>query len=297
MKRTAFKKYYVAVILAAAAVRADDGGGAAAFALMAADGRAAALGGAAVALDGLSSCYFNAAAFATLTGDNLTSTYRALALDRKIIQVGYGRPLLAGSGVGACWTNATVTDLEKRSASGNPTGQIRNSQNLFLFGFARDVGAPWFAAGAAGRFYYSLLDQSEGVGFGLDVGVRAAPTQWLALGIAGRDLATKIRWSNDQEEDVPTRFLGGAALRPWPKLILAGQADAGQDEEWRFRAGAEFWADDRLALRAGWADDRPTLGAAVVLPRGGFDVTFDYAFVEEEFAGAAAHTASLTLVF
>ena len=99
------------------------------------------------------------------------------------------------------------------------------------------------------------------------------------------------------EEPVPTRVLAGVAVRPWSKLMLTAQGDTGRQEDWRIRGGAEFWADDRVALRVGYDDGAPTLGAAVVLPRGGFRVTFDYAYVQEDFTDEAAHTASLKLDF
>jgi hypothetical protein len=157
-------------------------------------------------------------------------------------------------------------------------------------------------AGVTGRVYYSALGEGRASGYGVDVGVRASPREWLTLAAAGRDLATKLRWEDTYEqpnyvEEVPGRFLAGAGVRPWQRLLLALQGDVGEGESWRYRAGAEFWVDERIALRAGYGDGAPTLGAAVLLPRGGFTVAFDYAYVEEEFTAEAAHTVSLGLVF
>ncbi|HUV86990.1 MAG TPA: hypothetical protein VMX79_07740, partial [bacterium] len=109
-----------------------------------------------------------------------------------------------------------------------------------------------------------------------------------------------LRWEKTEtgpEEDVPTRALLGFGVRPWQKLLLVFQADAGQEECRRYRGGVEYWLDERIALRAGLDDGAPTLGAAVLLPRGGYAVGFDYAYVEEDFTAEAAHTMSLGLSF
>lgn len=294
----------LAIALAAASAAAardhDDGGFAAAFALMAGDGRSLALGGAGVALDRLPAMYYNPAALATVDGNELASTYRALSFDRRIIELGYGRPLIAGAGVGVSWTNASVSDLVGRNYAGNPTEEINNSQNLFVFGFGRPVVLDWIHAGVAGRLYYSELGEGRASGYGLDAGVRVTPWEWVTLAAAVRDVATGIRWEKTDVspvEDVPTRALLGFGLRPWENLLLVFQTDAGRDECWRYRGGAEYWLDERLALRAGLDDGAPTLGAAVVLPRGGYAVGFDYAYVQEEFTAETAHTMSLGLSF
>jgi hypothetical protein len=283
----------------------DDGGLPVAFALMAGDGRSLALGGAAVALDGLGAAYYNPAALATLERNTVSSTYRALSFDRRIVEVGYGRPILAQAGLGISWTNATVDDLVGTNYAGNETEEITNSQNMFVFGFGRAAGVDWVQAGVTGRFYYTALARARASGYGIDAGVRATPWEWLTAAAAVRDVATELRWSNtlgddsgyNYAEEAPTRFLAGAGVRPWRRLLLTLQGDVGEDECWRYRAGAEFWADERIALRAGYDDGSPTLGAAVLLPQGGYTVAFDYAYVEEDFTAEAAHTVSLGLIF
>jgi hypothetical protein len=301
------KSRYALLIVACAALAAtaaardhDDGGLPGAFALMAGDGRSLALGGAGVALDHLPALYYNPAALATVAGDEISSTYRALSFDRRIIELGYGRPLIAGAGAGISWTNASVDDLVGRNYAGNETKEINNSQNMFVFGFGRPVGFDWLQAGVGGRFYYTELGGGRASGYGLDAGVRATPWEWLTTAAAVRDVATGIRWEKTDtgpDENLPMRVLLGCGVRPWPKLLLVAQGDTGRDECWRYRGGAEYWLDERLALRAGVDDGEPTLGAAVVLPRGGYTVGFDYAYVQEEFTAEAAHTMSLGLSF
>jgi hypothetical protein len=298
-------KYLFAIIAVAAASASaardhDDGGLAAAFALTAGDGRSLALGGAGVALDRLPAMFYNPAALATVERNELATTYRALSFDRRIVELGYGRPLVAGAGAGVTWVNASVDDLVGRNYAGNPTEEIDNSQNIFVFGFGRPVVLEWIQAGVTGRFYYCELGEGRASGYGVDAGVRATPWEWLTAAAAVRDVATGLRWEktdNSPEEDVPTRGLLGFGLRPWRELLLAFQADGGQEECWRYRGGAEYWLDERVGLRVGLDDGEPTLGAAVVLPRGGYAVGFDYAYVQEDFTAETAHTVSLGLTF
>lgn len=290
-----------AVLAATAAARDhDDGGLPGAFALMAGDARSLALGGAGVALERLPGLYYNPAALATVGGNELASTYRALSFDRRIIELGYGRPLIAGAGVGLSWTNASVSDLVGRNYAGNPTEKIDNSQNMFVFGFGRPVVLEWIQAGVGGRFYYTELGEGRASGYGLDAGVRVTPWEWVTAAAAIRDVATGIRWEKTEtspNEDLPMRVLLGFGVRPWQQLLLVFQGDTGRDECWRYHGGAEYWLDERVALRAGLDDGAPTLGAAVVLPRGGYTVGFDYAYAQEEFTAEAAHTMSLGLSF
>gem|GEM_PF-3449979 len=217
-------RYLIVIIAFAAAVPAawprerGDGGLPAAFALMAGDGRALALGGAGVALDGLAAMYYNPAALATVERNAITSTYRALSFDRRIIEVGYGRPIIAGAGMGITWANASVDDLVGRNYAGNPTEKITNSQNMFVFGFGRPVVLEWLRAGVAGRFYYSAIAEGRASGYGLDGGVRATPWEWITAAASVRDVATGLRWEkttpDPPREDVPTRGLLGLGLRP-----------------------------------------------------------------------------------
>ncbi len=290
----------LAAASAAAAADHDDGGLAAAFALTAGDGRSLALGGAGVALDRLPAMFYNPAALATVDRNELATTYRALSFDRRIVELGYGRPLVAGAGAGVTWINASVDDLVGRNYAGNPTEEIDNSQNIFVFGFGRPVVLEWVQAGVTGRFYYCELGEGRASGYGLDAGVRATPWEWLTVAAAMRDVATGLRWEKTEtgpEEDVPTRGLLGLGLKPWQMLLLALQVDGGQGECERYRGGVEYWLDERVGLRVGLDDGAPTLGAAVVLPRGGYAVGFDYAYVEEEFTAETAHTVSLGLTF
>ncbi len=286
----------------AAAGGHGDGGLPAAFALTAGDARALALGGAGVTLDGLGALYYNPAGLAVFENDTLTSSYRALSFERRVLEAGYGRPIPGDAGIGITWMNASAGDIEGRSYSGVPTENVRNSQNLFLFGFGRPVFGELLQVGVAGRLYYILLGEGDASGYGVDVGARSTPWDWLTVAVAARDVASNLRWRAgppvDIIEDVPTRLLAGAALRPWRRVTLVAQGDVGAGEDWRLRGGGEFWPDERLALRAGLDDfGAPTLGAAVVLPRGGYTFTFDYAYVEEAFTAAAAHTATLTFAF
>jgi len=293
----------IVTLAGAVAAWAADGGRPAAFALLAGDGRAQAMGGAGVALDGIDALDYNVAALAAVERNALASSWRALSLGRRLAGVSYGRRVLTDSGIGASWTNAAAGEIISRSDSGVAGPAIKNSQNMFVFGFGRPVAWPWLQAGLGGRFYYLLLDEASATGFGVDLGVRASLWEWLTVAAAAHDLGTSIQWDtiNAQDEKVtekvPVRGIVGAAVRPWPKFTLTGQADVGQGEDVRFHGGAEYWLDERVALRAGLNGSQPTLGAAVVLPRGGWSVGFDYGWTEEAFSGEAAHTATLALLF
>lgn len=280
----------------------DDGGNAAAFTLVAGDARFAALGGASVGAEGIGALYSNPSGLATVTGNEGVATYRGLALGRRVFNVGYARRLVAGAAVGVGWTHAGTNDLMGRSHYGNPTGPVANSQNLFAFGFGRSVGGELIRFGFGGRLYYSVLDEDPGTGYGADAGVSFSPARWLVLSGALRDLGTTVRWSHADGtqtivERVPTRWAGGVAIKPGKRLTVYTQADAGRREDWRGRGGVEYWLDDRVAVRGGYNDGAPTAGAAVVMPRPGYALAFEYGWAPEPAFGSSAQTVSLTLSF
>ncbi len=113
---------------------AADGGQPAAFALAVGDGRAQAMGGAGVTLGGVGAGLYNPAAWVTVERNELASTWREMSLERRLVSAGFGRRILADSGVGLNWVNASVADVVSRSEYGVPGPLVKNSQNLFAFG-------------------------------------------------------------------------------------------------------------------------------------------------------------------
>ncbi len=292
--------------LAVSAVYAEtaDGGRPAAFRYTLGDARALGMGGAYTAVAaGSGSLLYNPAGLSGATGNHINSVFRSLSLERKIYGVEYCRPIPGDAGLGGMWLNAGVGDIQGYDYDGNPTGLLTNSQNLFLFGFGRPIVGDYLRAGVAARIYWLRLDDLQGTGAGMTLGLSSSPIENLTLGVKAVDILTSLKWQdivdneNREGETVPIVFSGGAAYTLWDRLIVAVdiEREQGDGAEIRHHFGGEFWLSDALALRAGSDFLHPTAGATVVYPSAWGNFHFDYAFTTDPDMDGYGHNVNFGL--
>jgi hypothetical protein len=281
-----------------------DGGYPAAFRLVALEARAQGLGGGyTAAAEGASAVLWNASNLSDVEGNNISSTYRHLSLDRRVVTISYARPLIAGAGVGAAWVNAGAGRIMGYDFDGNPTGLLTNHQNLFVFAFGRPLFGDFLRLGAAGRFYWLRLADAGATGAGLDLALSSAPAGNVGLAFKVADIFSGLKWYDvitdaaGRSEDIEPTVTFGGYFRPWSRLTGSAELEKGFGQDVRFHFGGEVWLDERLAVRAGYDAGEPALGGTITYPLSWGRFSLDYAYAREEFADGAGHTATLGFIF
>lgn len=148
--------------------------------------------------------------------------------------------------------------------------------------------------GLNGKYIHQKLDQSTGVGQGLDAslllrftsltGQGGNPNTWFGLGAILRDASrTEVIWDteSDHKDRIQRQLQAGVAmshlLSPLrTRITLSADREFGFYTD--FRAGAEIQFFNLLSLRSGYYRNEPTFGAGFSLK--GFSV--DYAFVSHD---------------
>jgi hypothetical protein len=202
-----------------------DGGYPAAFRLVALEARAQGFGGAYTApAEGASAVLWNPSNLSDVEGNNVSSTYRHLSLDRRVVSVSYARPLVAGAGIGVAWVNAGAGRIMGYDYDGNPTELLTNHQNLFVFAFGRPLFGDYLRLGAAGRFYWLRLADDGATGAGLDIALSSAPTGNVGLAFKVADIFSRLKWYDvmtdaaGRSEDIEPTVIFGGYFRPWQQL-------------------------------------------------------------------------------
>jgi hypothetical protein len=288
--------------------------------------RALGLGGAYVAMadDGTAS-YWNPAGLADLTRhqvlfshiqlfDNLAHHHFANCSIR----------LGPNMGLGLSWIRLAVDDIPRYEglagsrydrfldpnlrSTGIPSGYFGDIEDAFLVSIARAVdfdlliGASLIptvivsrlSLGVSYKFISQKLDQSEGKGQGLDLGVKLslmgsaseghAQQRSLTLGINLQDLAgTPVIWNTSQHtrDQLPINWLMGVSYSE-PIAWLAGQATVSLERDHSYetfrRLGAELTLFNLVSLRCGLQNDLWAAGAGFRL----YGLRLDYALVNDE---------------
>lgn len=170
-------------------------------------------------------------------------------------------------------------DLPGWTIPGETPSNLRRHHNLTLalgtHGFDRRL-----AVGLSGTWAIFNHDlQGAGSTGNIDVGMGTRPTDWIDVGVAGRNLVPV----NDIGV-LPLTVVGGTRIHGTPGALLA-------DVEWRedvernspitVSAGGEVLVRESAAIRAGWRLDGPqgehrlTSGLAATGPGGSLDLAVD----------------------
>ncbi len=168
-------------------------------------------------------------------------------------------------GIGALavsWINAGVGDIEGFDENGQPTGTFSDQEHNFALSYANSIGR--FSFGLTPKFYLSSIDGENETGYALDAGVKIDLSQYLEIGLMGRDVYSNY---GENEEKVPYELSAGLAVYPILGLTLAADAKMEAEEDPYFCFGAEYWtaigtdaeADSKLSVvsvdeRGSWSN-------------------------------------------
>jgi outer membrane protein OmpA-like peptidoglycan-associated protein len=267
--------------------------------------RALGMGGAHVAAGNDATVgYWNPAGLTWATGTQISAMYALGMSDDRGMSFVAGSHQFGWGALGASFISAGMKDIEGYDAGDNPTGTFDYGDLAVMLHGA--YATEYVSLGATAKYLHQGLDADvpgdDGVnGFGFDVGATMRPWEWMRLGVALRDLVTKIG-SDEEADDVPLNLRLGTAIMPLDGLCFAFDLDHVQHDAIRFHVGTEYGfpvsEDIRTALRLGLNDGDITAGLGVGVGVGVRFLEFNYAFVEEpqDFMGES-HRIGVTLKF
>ena len=326
MKQLLIVSLFVLMVAPALMAEDGDGGYAAPWLQVPIGARPAAMGGAYLAIsdDGAGPLY-NPAGVAKLRRPMISSSYRAMQLDRSLAYVTALSPIRGQASMGVHWLYAGSGKVEARDVDGYLRGyDVSMSANNIVIVFAKQI-TPFFSAGV--NMSYILLDMPEldanSVGF--DFGAlfyidqlvdrekrEDMPVRDIQIGFTVKNLSKSFRWvsddyvlkytvggaSTEQIDDVPVEFGGGISARFLKRrLLTAVDVIKSVDQGAEFHAGAEYFLTPEFMLRSGYSDGSITAGTGYLFQIGNNGLAIDYAFSSEKVEEGSEHIFSFDFLF
>ncbi len=293
----AMKQIFAILLVAGTGLQAASTRGA--FAVQGFDARAAALGGAFVALaDGPQTAYWNPAGLGLFKGRALTGTYGRLGefpVFYGFVSLIQGNEGLGGGALSWEYVGTKIND------------EIPWNEHTLAYAWGYPVTS-WLGLGFRfkGLFVHNELDLRSGAkGWGLDASVLLAPLPFLHVGATVWDLTSRLSWDTGNRETLPPTYQGGIALLLFDKAYILVAEVKGErgDPLTDVKVGNELWLFHTLALRVGLqskrgADDARnifTAGAGFRIQRPGIAYVLDYAYANDRDVFGATHKISLNL--
>jgi hypothetical protein len=286
-------------------------GAAGAFLKLGVDARAAGLGGAYAAVPGdAASVYWNPAGLAAASRLEFRGTYTVLPGSGDYSQLIFMQPLSlfqypaderAGSLDKGNWgvlafsiiRLAAAYDMEARQVDSlNPNYLFSDIEGCYSVGWGLPLAAGW-SLGVNLKGLYQDLDQTEASGWGVDAGVLYQGLEGVCLGLAVRDVYTRLDWKTGHKDYFPATCKGGASYtyRLLPEQTVMGSVDIEKNltqEPWRLHAGVEYAWHEILFARGGMKDAFWTVGAGIRIPTVGWgrmSVQLEYAAIQDAIEG------------
>jgi len=163
-------------------------------------------------------------------------------------------------------------EFQKTNDLNEPLGTFQEGDMAFLFSAAKSF-TPRFSVGTNLKVVRQSIDEFDGAGFGVDLGVLWNVTRTVRLGMSVQNLAGPGITLRDTKETWPTELRGGFAV---PMLggrgLISAEVHHVPGPGTTVRGGTEYWLHPALALRVGY-DNAPSGGFSYrVSP----DTRFDY---------------------
>ncbi len=226
-----------------------EGGYAGSFFRISVGARPTAMGGAYVAVsDDGAAPLFNPAGLADLQRPLFGTSYRSLALDRKMGYVTVMFPARGNSAIGVNWLYAGSGEVEARDHNGRPLGRSVAWHNHAFSALFTKRFEDYVSAGLKAAYLHSEFAEMTAYSVGLDVGLLfyidqlfdrekrlSLPVQDMRLGVVLRHLAASYRWDNadylavyrsssalssEQDDPVPLELDIGASARLLNRRLL-----------------------------------------------------------------------------
>ncbi len=277
--------------------------------------------------EGNLSTYYNPALSAFQNGNSFLASYSFLSLDRSLNFLSFTRKFdlfsksdpsapKAAAGVSAGLINSGVSNIDGRDYSGNPTGELSTSQNMFFLGVSNRFSEK-FAIGITAKFYhYSLYQNISSSAFGLDIGALYRISNYFNLAFVLTDLNTKYKWDSSplyQQDGTTTqdkfpllKKIGLAYQNNKLGLIIDAEFESSNAQTNILRGGIEYNIYQNFFLRGGIDQfnlsnkdfpAKPSLGFSYFYNLDNMKIGIEYAFMIEEYSPSDRHIIGLNIVF
>ena len=236
--------------------------------------RATAMGGAFTALaDDSTSLYWNPAGLAQMKAGELSATYNLWFEDIRQGYLGMGFPSLGGT-LGLAANYVDMGTLEGRDEAGNLTGNFTASDLELMVGYAKKI-SPKFSFGFGAGIIQDTIAEDKESAFLANVGLLTEVSKPLFLGFAVQNIGTELGG-----DPLPLTLRVGLALRPGPFEIALDLVKPTDDDTY-YCAGAEWWIEKIVAVRAGYKSNQDAgSGFTAGLGFKVATVDLDYAYVD-----------------
>ncbi len=289
-------------------------------------------GSVAASADDATAAYYNPAAAAFLQNRQVGLSLNSMALDRKLMSVGYAQSFRAAAnpqqtvrpmeaGFSLMWIGASVGRIDGRDWDGQHTQTYSNWENAFCFSFALKP-APRVAIGLTGKLLWNtfphMSDKGEAMsatGFGFDVGAMVQPIRSVTVSVSVHDLRSRYTWDSQKLFErgsqtvvkFPVLFRTAAAWKGFSdRVLMTAQVEQEKNIEVRparfFPAAASFGVQaepvKHFFVRAGVrTDEAPAFGFGWRKAAFGKATILDYAFVPDPVAPAGSHVFGWSFMF
>jgi hypothetical protein len=151
-------------------------------------------------------------------------------------------------------------DFQRTNDMNDPLGTFKDGETAYLL-TASKAFSPRLAIGTNFKFVQQTVEDFSGQGFGMDLGALFSLTPTVRVGASVANLAGPSITLRDVKESYPVAFRGGVAAELFNgRGLMSLELDQSTGLGARFHAGAEYWLQPMIALRAGYDDSYGTGG-------------------------------------
>ncbi len=209
--------------------------------------------------DDANALWFNPAGFGTIKYWDFVATHKTFLADMQQSHVGTVLPLsfltsdslMDFGAVGASIGLLDYGTFSGRDAAGAPDSDFTAKDGLLTLGYGKSIGA--LSVGVNAKMYKLKISGHRAEGTAYDIGMMYKPkASFWGFGAAVKNLGGQVRYAQ-VDEPLPQEVTAGVSMVPLrDKFMLNADLVNPKDSYAGYRAGAEYWANRIIALRAGY---------------------------------------------
>lgn len=281
--------------------------------------------------DGFLVSYYNPALSVFQENTSFQTSYSFLSLDRKLNFINFthrfdfydkgdenkeNKVPKSSAGISIGIINSSVSSIDGRDDSGNPTGALSTSENQLFFAFSNKFSQKLAIGIAVKYYYYKLYEDLSSSGIAFDLGAIYTLNDQIHISFVLTDINSKYKWdttplfgidgSNNEDKFPLLKKIGVSYKSDEYNFILSLEFENSNAGTNIIRVGAEYNIYDQLYLRGGIDQFnlsnsdfpvRPSLGFSYFKMFGKLLVGVDYAFVVERYSPSDRHIIGLDFRF